>query len=266
MERMNSSGFPRTRGGSAPPPSAEGLAMAGSPVREGRAWIGRRSIGAKRARRILLLGASGRTGQLVLDYALTQGLEVVALVRNPDRLRPRRGIEVMVGSPLDPSDIAHAIAGCDAVVSVLSHIYGLAAPWAPPLSPPLLLTHCIDNCIEAMSKNGVRRIVVMCAIGVGDSFRYAPAMLRWRIRHTNLRRAYADQNDLEQVLRLSGLAWTSVRAARLSDRRRAGGLIVSIANRPEPRTTISRDLAARFLIDCLSSRQYVGQTPSISEF
>ena len=65
---------------------------------------------AQGIKRILLLGATGRTGRHVLDYALKQGLEVSALVRSPDRIAVHSDrLGVRMGSPLNPSDVAEAI-------------------------------------------------------------------------------------------------------------------------------------------------------------
>src|ERR1700680_1814694 len=221
---------------------------------------------AQGIKRILLLGATGRTGRHVLDYALKQGLEVSALVRSPDRIAVHsERLAVRMGSPLNPSDVAKAIEGCDAVVSTLSHIRTSDRPWSKTISPPLLLTHCIGNCIDAMRKHGIRRVVVMSAIGVGDSFAEAPAKLRWLIRHTNLRRVYLDQDAQERMLSQSGLRWTIVRAATLTDGEQPGNLVVGLDHRPPSRFSVSREQAARFVVDCLSSVQYIGETPLISE-
>ena len=71
--------------------------------------------------RILLYGATGRTGSLLLDYALAQGYAVTALVRNPAKLtRTSPHLTVVVGSPTDPAAVRRAMAGCQAVVSALS--------------------------------------------------------------------------------------------------------------------------------------------------
>jgi uncharacterized protein YbjT (DUF2867 family) len=220
---------------------------------------------AQGIKRILLLGATGRTGRHVLDYALKQGLEVSALVRSPDRVAVHSDrLAVRMGSPLNPSDVAEAIEGCDAVVSTLSHIRTSDWPWSKAISPPLLLTHCIGNCIDAMRKHGVRRVVVMSAIGVGDSFAKAPAKLRWLILHTNLRRVYIDQDAQERMLSQSGLRWTIVRAATLTDGEQPGKLMFGFDHRPPSRFAVSREWAARFVVDCLSSARYIGETPMIS--
>jgi putative NADH-flavin reductase len=218
-------------------------------------------------KRILLLGATGRTGRHVLTCALAQGLQVVALVRSPDRVTVRSDrLTVMMGSPLNPSDVAVAIEGCDAVVSALNNIHTSDRPWANHLCPPMLMTHCISNCISAMRKEGIRRLVVMSAIGVGNSFAYAPAVLRWLIRHTNLRRSYEDQDAQERILSQSGLEWTSVRVAGLTNWEHLRKLMVGVGSEADTRTSIRRERAARFLLDCLWGVQYIGQTPLILEF
>ena len=46
-------------------------------------------------RKMLLLGATGRTGEAVLDQALDRGWQVTALVRRPEALIPRSGLAVV---------------------------------------------------------------------------------------------------------------------------------------------------------------------------
>src|ERR1700730_6242495 len=59
---------------------------------------------AQGIKRILLLGATGRTGRHVLAYALRQGFEVSALVRSPDRVAEHsERLTVRMGAPLNPS-------------------------------------------------------------------------------------------------------------------------------------------------------------------
>ena len=72
-------------------------------------------------KRILLYGATGRTGGLVLTYALQQGYAVTALVRNPAKLTARSDhLTVIEGLPTSIEDVRNAMRGCDAVISTLS--------------------------------------------------------------------------------------------------------------------------------------------------
>jgi putative NADH-flavin reductase len=51
---------------------------------------------------ILFLGAAGRTGSRVLDYALSLGHIVVALARDPARVAPRMANIVAGSTPSAP--------------------------------------------------------------------------------------------------------------------------------------------------------------------
>ena len=71
-------------------------------------------------KRILVLGASGRTGRLVVEQALGHGHVVVAFVRDLARLPiAHERLTVIQGDVTVAADVARAVEGCDAVVSVL---------------------------------------------------------------------------------------------------------------------------------------------------
>lgn len=99
---------------------------------------------------ILLLGATGRSGAAVLDGALERGWRVRALVRRPEALAPREGLEVLAGTPLDPDAVAAALTGCDAVISTFNNNRETDGFFAKPVSPPGFMTDSIANTIQAM--------------------------------------------------------------------------------------------------------------------
>src|SRR3989442_3391558 len=69
---------------------------------------------------LLILGATGRTGRLVVEHALAAGHTVTALVRSPEKLTIRNSnLRVVTGRATDPEDVAHALASADAVLSTL---------------------------------------------------------------------------------------------------------------------------------------------------
>jgi uncharacterized protein YbjT (DUF2867 family) len=217
------------------------------------------------AKRILLLGATGRTGRLVLEYALSQGLEVVALVRRPAAITLRSaGLTVIEGSPLNAEDVRKALAGCDAVVSALNNNRTSDNPWAKRLSPSLFMTHSIRTCLAAMKEQGLHRIVVLSSVGANDSFDDAVFFMRWLIRNTNLHFTFQDHDAQESELRRSGMDWTAVRAALLNNGRQVKSLVTSYYNEPKPALTISRLHTARYLVDCLDDRTTFRKAPTIS--
>ena len=76
---------------------------------------------------ILIVGASGATGQLLTEELLNRGELVKVIVRSPDKLpaavRNHDNLSVIHASILDLSDaeLAQHVQGCDAVASCLGH-------------------------------------------------------------------------------------------------------------------------------------------------
>ncbi|QQM45602.1 NAD(P)-dependent oxidoreductase [Streptomyces liliifuscus] len=151
---------------------------------------------------ITLLGATGPTGQLVLERALKAGHRVTALVRDPARLPQRDNLDVTVvtGDATSAEDLKRALAGSQAVVSALgpgkARTSDLASRTARALVP-------------AAESTGVRRVVVLSAFGVGDTLRDYKAVPRIAIKLL-LSDVFGDKAVADDLLRSSGLDWTLV--------------------------------------------------------
>ena len=85
--------------------------------------------------KILLLGATGRTGKLVLQNALNNGHQVNCLSRNSERITPMGGLKIFEGSPKNKTDLEKAVSDCDAIISVLNISRKSDFPWAPLRTP-----------------------------------------------------------------------------------------------------------------------------------
>lgn len=75
-----------------------------------------------RPTRVCIVGASGKLGQYLVQHCLDRGYEVVGVCREQGvpKLAPYAGrIEVVPGASDDREAIARAVAGCDAVLTVL---------------------------------------------------------------------------------------------------------------------------------------------------
>src|SRR5215510_7018698 len=78
-----------------------------------------RSAGAKK---VCIVGASGKLGQYMVQHALDRGYEVVGVCRegSVDKLDTFKGrITVLPGATNDREVIKRAVAGCDGVLTVL---------------------------------------------------------------------------------------------------------------------------------------------------
>ncbi|HSN77554.1 MAG TPA: NAD(P)H-binding protein, partial [Anaerolineae bacterium] len=103
--------------------------------------------------RLTVFGGSGRIGIPLINQALAAGQEVTALVRTPAKLAiQHERLHVLQGDALDAGQVAAAIAGADAVLSVLGQTH-------PPTKD--LLTTAVGNMLAGMAANGVHRFVYL---------------------------------------------------------------------------------------------------------
>jgi len=163
--------------------------------------------------RLFIIGATGGTGRQLVAQALEAGHEVTALVRTASKLHgPHPRLRQIEGSlPGEAKPLAEAMRGHGAVISALGRGASFKSEGLIRDSVPVML--------EAMRRSGVRRLVFTSAIGVGDAFRDAPAFSRVMIGML-LKDIYADKAAGEELIRASGLDWTMVQPAQLTN----GGL------------------------------------------
>jgi putative NADH-flavin reductase len=213
---------------------------------------------------ILVLGATGRTGEHVVNYAVSKGHSVTALVRDPAKLGSREGLTVVEGTPESQDDISTAIQGTDAVISALGNVRTSDMPWAKPVSPRHFMTEATRKTVRVMKANGVRRIVIVSALGVGDSLSVTPAYLRLTVKFTNLGTTYADHNELDAEIRQAGVDWTLLRAVLLTNSPNARRLQVRFVPDKPAGMRISRREVAQFAVDALADGTLIGRAPIIS--
>ncbi|NRB48728.1 MAG: NAD(P)H-binding protein [Saprospiraceae bacterium] len=216
--------------------------------------------------KICLLGATGRTGKAVLSQALERGWEVNALVRDTQKVAIQsERLHLITGTPSDRTDLAKALAGCQAVINTLNISRKSDFPWARLRTPERFLSEVANHLIELLPQNEIERIVFTTAWGVGDSAKDIPAWFRLLIQRSNIGYAYADHERQEALFEASDLQWTAVRPVGLTNSNSSRDLIVSIDNSPKPTLMISRKRVAQFLLDCLADAAYIGEKPVVSE-
>ncbi|MDB4972887.1 MAG: hypothetical protein JWN48_1228 [Myxococcaceae bacterium] len=214
-------------------------------------------------KRILILGATGRTGKHALAYALTRELEVTCLVRDASKVAPHSKLRVVEGTPEKLADLERAIDGCHAIVSFLNNNRTSDSPWAAQVSPPHFLAGVASNCVAVMQARNMRRIVVLTAQGVGSSRADAPWFFRPLIDRSNLKIAFDDHAAAEAILEASELDWTAVRPVIFFGTK-VKRTTISYDRVPRPGLFISRAQVAVFMIDCLQHPEFYGKAPTAS--
>ena len=203
-------------------------------------------------KKLLILGATGGTGQQLLAQALEAGHEVTVFARSPDKIQVQHDrLQVVAGTVTDDGAmLSQAVRGQDAVISALGR--GMS------LKSTSLIQRSIPVVLSAMQTHRVRRLIFTSAIGVGDTVRHAPLFSRIMIRLL-LRDIYADKAAGEALIRCSGLDWTLVQPAQLTNgpltRRYRVGERLELRGIPK----IARADVAHFILSQLDDTAYIGK-------
>ncbi len=118
-----------------------------------------------RPRTLAVLGATGRTGRRVLEYALAEGMAVRALARAPQALADLRHpmLTVVGGNATDGAAVAEVMRGADAVISAL----GGGTTAEPGTTRSTAAAHVAAAYADAGDPTG--RFVVVAGGGILDS-------------------------------------------------------------------------------------------------
>src|ERR1700756_2717057 len=162
--------------------------------------------------RVAVFGASGRTGRELTGQALDAGHEVVAVTRQPGQIPARDGLAVAGADVRDKAQVDAAVAGTDAIVSVLGVSYTRA--------PVTTYSAGIANIIAAMTNHGVTRLVVAGTAAIDPGYRASDSVFFTRVMEPLFMRipgktVYADNARMEKLIEASALDWTIVRACWL---------------------------------------------------
>lgn len=205
---------------------------------------------------ILVFGATGATGHELVKQALSQGHNVTAFARNPQKLKiTHRNLTIIQGILSDHKLIEHSVAGQDAVLSAL----GASSMFRFDQS----VVDGVANIVRAMTKRDVRRFIYLSFAGVKESrdqvgfiIRHvAPAFLSTEIEGHEVK---------EKVIRESQLKWTIVRPPTLTNGkhrkqfRRGEGISTNGFA-----VTISRADVADFMLQQLTDTAFIQKAPLI---
>lgn len=213
--------------------------------------------------KVFLLGATGRTGKLVLESALEMGYEVHCLVRNSDKING--GTKVFEGNPSNVADLERAMAGCSSIINVLNISRNTDFPWSKLRTPDKFLSNVMANLIPLAEKHEIERVISCSAWGVLETRKDLPFWFRWTIDYSNIGIAYADHERQEELLQNSGLNWTIVRPVGLTSFNRIEKVKVSFDNSPKPGLIISRKTVAKYMVDCMGNEDLIHKKVVVSK-
>ncbi|WP_167514789.1 NAD(P)-dependent oxidoreductase [Mesorhizobium intechi] len=207
--------------------------------------------------KILVLGATGKTGRLIVSKAIAEGHEVVALVRSREKAGDLAGAELAEGDARDAVALARAIAGCDAVVSSL----GTAMS---PFREVTLLSTATRALVGVMERQNIRRLVCITGLGAGDSRGHGGFFFDRLVLPLLLRKVYEDKDRQEDAIRGSTLDWTIVRPMVLNDKPPRGRVKALTDLSGVHGGTIARADVADFVVQQLTADTWLRKSPLIT--
>lgn len=201
---------------------------------------------------IAVVGAAGMIGKQIADEALRRGHQVTAVVRNPDKLSEyKEKMNIVRANAVDPSSIAEAVKGHDAVISA----YG------PKFGEEEELLEAARALIEGLRRGGVRRLLIVGGAGSlitdsGDALMDTPEFPE-ELR--TLAKAHADAYGIYQE---SDLEWSYLSpAAIIEPGRRSGQFRIGLdrlVTDESGSSRISVEDYAVAMLDELDDPQFIG--------
>ncbi|WP_194926280.1 NAD(P)H-binding protein [Catenulispora pinisilvae] len=129
---------------------------------------------------ILITGATGNVGRIVVERLAAEGREVRALSRRPEQVQWPFGTRAVAGDLVDAASLGPALDGVESVF--LFAAPGLGADF-----------------VGAAQAAGVRRVVLLSSGAVDDEAQVQDGPIAAR------------HHEIEQLLRASGMRWTFLR-------------------------------------------------------
>lgn len=197
---------------------------------------------------VLIVGASGATGQLLVAELLARGLGVRAVVRSagrlPDTLRRHPALEVVESNLLEPGDaeVQKLASGCSAIACCLGHNMTFKGIFGAPRN---LVTHSVRRlcaAVHVLQPPTPVRFVLMNTVAVRNRDLDEPATPGHRVVIGLLRLLlppHTDNENAAEVLRTEvgqhnkAIQWCAVRPDSLST--------VAVASEYELHPSTTRD-------------------------
>jgi putative NADH-flavin reductase len=209
---------------------------------------------------VLVLGANGAVGQLVLNDLLEANHQVTALVRNASTIQKNhRRLTVVQGNPTNVAELEVVLPGQEVVVSTLG---------ARTNKKTTLRADVARNLTARMKKHGVRKLVWLDAAGVGSSqdfVRRSSFFFGRIIVPLFLDNMYEDAAVADDLIEKSGCEWVIVRPMSFTNRPKTGNIsvVTDMSLTVQLRLRISRADVAAFLVEQVVEDDRVGQMPVI---
>lgn len=204
--------------------------------------------------KIVIFGANGRVGKLVVREALKRNHDITAVVHDAPEDMFGDGVRVIKADIHDRNQVSHAISGQDAVISTLGS-------WGTQSKD--ILYSGMKNIIPSMEHASISRIISLTGADArvpGD----APS-LSSRIMESIFRviapKVFSDGEKHIRLLARSDVEWTVIRSPKMSNGKATDYALNDIS--ANAWDTVSRQTIANAMLDVLEKNEQLKKAPII---
>jgi len=207
--------------------------------------------------KVLVVGATGQIGRLVVSAALEAHHQVVAFSRNPQSIGINNpALQYHAGDILEEDDVSEAIRRCDAVIVTIGS--GMKRK-------TMVRSVGTKNIVDAMQQQGVKRLICQSTLGAQESWSNLNFFWKRIMFGAVIRPVFQDHERQEKIVQSSDLDWTIVRPSAFKDKPGAGEYLVDIdPSIKNLKLTIAKSEVAEFLVSQLESPSYIQKAVGIS--
>jgi putative NADH-flavin reductase len=195
--------------------------------------------------KLFVLGATGKTGGSLVTQAVARGHSVTTFGRSAFAGSDKAKVLNISGNPMSKLELADALPGHDAVLSVLG-TRGLGAT--------SVLEDSSRATIAGMRTAGVKRLVILSSALLDAHI----GLVNRIVSRTLLRHFSSDQRAMEKLVAASDLDWTVLRPPRMTGSA-PNGQSTSVLQEPPDSTgmTITKEEVARVMLDAVENHRFI---------
>ena len=211
--------------------------------------------------KIIIFGATGFSGQAILEEAVRQGQEVTVLVRDASKIHNKNNnVKIVEGNVLEPAVVSSVLHHQEAVIQCL----GVGGKGDG--KPTTFISDATKVIADEMQKQNIKRLIAMSNVGAGNSITFQhwffnkfilPYFMKW------MKVIIEEKNRMEPIIMNSNLNWTIVRCPNIVDKPSKGTCNATLDGKGLKMTITLPDLS-RFMVDQLKQTTFIKQAPCIS--
>lgn len=205
--------------------------------------------------KIVVFGANGKVGRVVVEKLLERGHSVSAFVHGEHDFVKNAQLKIVKGDIYDPKDAGKAIAGNEIVISTLGS-------WGTPKKD--ILSVGMSHIIDSAKANVIKRVISLTGADArmyGDKKDVVHRVMYGFISLAADKILRDGESHIEQ-LRTSGLDWVVIRSPVMNE---TGDQNYQLSDtRPKPWQTIHRHAVAESIVSQIDDYSWSQKSPFIT--